>query len=205
MPVRSVIEILAESSEVVIDQGLRDGLLKDIPVVGFVAKSIDVVSSIRDKLFASKIVRFLEAIEEIGEEEKSKLREKMSNSPQEAGKVGEVVILTIEQATDSDKSDLVANVFLAYVSGIITANELRRMCDVVDKSFVDDLLDFTAIHNMGKKTEHPALTRLRNTPLVDMFGGDKIDDIGKQYARASKFGKKFVNAHLHGKALRQRQ
>ena len=68
MPVRSVIEILAESSEVVIDQGLRDGLLKDIPVVGFVAKSIDVVSSIRDKLFASKIVRFLEAIEEIGEE-----------------------------------------------------------------------------------------------------------------------------------------
>lgn len=203
MSVRNTIEILAEGAEVVIDQGLKDGLLKDIPIVGMVAKSIDVVSSIRDKLFASKIVRFLEAIEEISEEEKSKLREKMTESSEEAAKVGEVVILTIEQATDSYKTDIVANVFLAYAGGIITADELRRMCDIVEKTFVDDLLELTTIHNLGKKSDHPALARLRNTSLVEITGGDKLGDIGKQYANASKFGKKFVNAYLHGKKLRQ--
>jgi hypothetical protein len=203
MSVRNAIEILSEGAEVVIDQGLKDGLLKDIPFVGMVAKSIDVASSIRDKLFASKIVRFLEAIEEIGEEEKAKLREKMRSSSEEAGKVGEVVILTIEQATDSDKSDIVANVFLAYTAGIIAADELRRICDTVDKAFVDDLVELTTIHNLAKKTDLPVLARLRNTGLVDTFGGEKIGEIGKQYTRASKLGHKFVNAYLHGKKVRQ--
>lgn len=204
MSIRNSIEIVAEGAEVFIDQGLKDGLLKDIPFVGIIAKSINVATSIRDKLFAAKIVRFLQAIEEINEEEKQKLRNKMRNSSQEAAKVGEVIILTIEQETDSEKSDIVANIFLSYTSGTITASELRRMCDIVDKAFTDDLLELTSIHNLSKQKDHPTLTRLRNTPLVEMVGGDKIEDIGKQYAQVSKLGHKFINAYLHGEKLRQK-
>lgn len=52
------IEIISNTSEVVFDAFLEDGIIKDIPLIGTLYKGINLVSSIQDRLFTKKLYFF---------------------------------------------------------------------------------------------------------------------------------------------------
>src|SRR5262249_50727090 len=59
-------------------------------------------------------------------------------------KSGETLFLVLEHANDFEKPSLLAKLFAAYVHGVITESELRRLAHAMDGAFTDDLNDLLA-------------------------------------------------------------
>lgn len=56
----TAVELGADMMEVVIDESLEDGLLKDVPLLGSAVKIANLTRSVRDRLFLAKLKRFVE-------------------------------------------------------------------------------------------------------------------------------------------------
>ncbi|MCB9250729.1 MAG: hypothetical protein H6613_20420 [Ignavibacteriales bacterium] len=69
---KEILELTLENSEVVIDQLMNNNLLKDIPFVGNAFKIANIVKDFRDRIYITKLAKFIFALDEISENEKKK-------------------------------------------------------------------------------------------------------------------------------------
>jgi hypothetical protein len=74
-------EIAGDVAELALDAALNEGLLKDLPVFGWFFKGVGIVGSIRERIFLSKIAKFLQATAAVGESGRTKFREKFAADP----------------------------------------------------------------------------------------------------------------------------
>ena len=83
-----LLEAALENVEALIDTSVDNEILKNIPFVGTVFKIIKGTSDIRDRLFAAKILRFIQTLSQVNDRTKEKMRQRVSSEPEEAQKVG---------------------------------------------------------------------------------------------------------------------
>jgi len=157
---RPVAEAALESSEVIADVLMRGEVLAEIPFIGTAIKICKAADSIRDRAFAIKLIKFVRHLSDISDELKEKLKEKMLSGTEEAKKVGEVLFFVLEHVTDLDKPSLLAQIFLAYIDGVVTSEELRRLCQAVDLAFSDDLKQLLVANNIPEKCEESWMQHL---------------------------------------------
>ena len=98
----------AEILEFSIDQVLDEGLLKDIPFVGWVSKGITLQRSISDRILFHKILRFLLTLESIESGSKESYRQKIKSNPKFKRKVGEQLLLILDRIDDLSKPQMIA-------------------------------------------------------------------------------------------------
>lgn len=96
---------MLENVEAVIDAATQDEVIKNIPVVGTVAKLLKAAGAFRDKIFAAKLARFFQTLDETTPEAREKIRQKIATSPDEAQKVGETLLLVLEKITALNNGD----------------------------------------------------------------------------------------------------
>ncbi len=201
-----VIEATLEISESVLDTLIDNEILQSIPVVGSSLKLIKGAGQIRDRLFAAKLLRFIKTLNQVPQNLKDEIRDRVSKSPKESQKVGETVVLLLDRLADLDKAELTAILFVAYTYGHLKSLDFQRLCQSIDQAFMGDVRELLArSHNIGRRepSNEAFLQALYPSGLTMILGGKEVKSIGEIYFAPSSLGKKLINAYVQGMKLCQ--
>lgn len=127
-----------EGAELVLDMSLDEGVLRDIPIVGQMAGLGRSLMSIPDRLFVLKLRRFVSELNGVPERKKKAFLERMERDGL-FEKVGEKVLMIVDQIDDADKASLAGYVFRAYVTGIIDKDQFEILCSCIRLTRIADL------------------------------------------------------------------
>ena len=112
-------DIAAEVADIALDSRLDEGILKKVPVFGWLVKGYGVFTTVKDRLFLKKVAEFLHGASDITEEEKGRFREKITTDPSFCRRVGEKLVLLLDRQDDFDKAFILGKVFAGYLKGTI--------------------------------------------------------------------------------------
>ncbi|MCB8817095.1 hypothetical protein [Desulfosporosinus shakirovi] len=124
-----------ELAEVVIDNLLEDGVLKEIPIIGTLSSIFKAGNSIRDIYFVRKILLFLCSLEDTSLDERQELLSKHTNTSQ----LGEKLIFILDRLDDIEKPKLIANLFKRYMNNEVNYVSFQRLAFIIEKCFIEDL------------------------------------------------------------------
>ena len=133
------LELPAEIAEFAIDRVIDEGLLKDIPFIGWIAKGVSVTNSISDRIFYKKILRFLFALEQVSKTDRKEFSRKIDRSPEFKRRVGEHLLVTIEKLDILDKPVFLARCFESFIAGDIDHEYFVDLANIIERSTVHDL------------------------------------------------------------------
>lgn len=194
--------ISSDGAEMLLDLVLDEGLLRDIPVFGWIAKIHGVTNSVRDKIFLQKIFRFLVGTQETTVEEQQAFSERIQADPDHQRKVGEGVLLLIDRHEDAEKSEILGRVFAAFVRNDISYEEFQRYAFIIDKLYLQDLIDlhqyYSRINEFEASRERGETLSLENfldeMKTQTLFGNGLLDSEGyvETTFRRNSFGDKLI-------------
>ena len=126
-------------AEIGIDAFLKDGLLKDIPILGSVIGLAKAGNDVRNFLFAKKVASFLYQLREIPTEQRISMISKIEEDEKFKVKIGEKLLYIIEKCEDHEKVTLVAKMFCAFLRKEIGYSDFLKASKVIDSAFAGDL------------------------------------------------------------------
>lgn len=136
---KSNLELPAEIVEFTIDQIIDEGILKDIPVVGWIAKGLSVSRSISDRILFHKILRFLIALDENSEGSREEFCKKINDDPDFKKRVGEHLLILLNKIDAIDKASFLAKCFNYFLTGVIDHDYFIDLSSVIERSTIADL------------------------------------------------------------------
>jgi len=205
MTKNDLIELVFENAEVVVDQLHDNDLLKDIPLIGNIFKVLSLLQTTRDRLFLTKLSKFLFSLNEVSEKEREKIKKKMTDNPDEAKDIASKIILVIDKITDLEKSEIIANTFLSYINSKLNCDEFKRIVDGLDKAYIGDINQLISLSKLDIRVKESFLINLVGTNFVKFSGTDKVGEVGDMYYELSHLGAKLIEAFNFGKNLRERK
>jgi hypothetical protein len=120
-------------SEITIDSLLKDGILKDIPIVGTLIHLAKLGTNVRDLLFLKKIISFMNGLKDVSPAERSKMINKIDDSQEYRVKVGEKLLYIIDSCNDYENSENVSMLFKAYLKGKISYDEFISGSNIIER------------------------------------------------------------------------
>jgi hypothetical protein len=144
-PALDLTEVGADLIEPAFDALLASDIIKNLPVLGSAVRIARTVGAIRDRIFAAKIARFLTELEDPSESEVDQMIRRLRADPELRDRVGSTVLLVLDRLDELGKARMVGRAFRAYLRRRIDFVEFRRVCLVVNASFIDDLEAFVAL------------------------------------------------------------
>ncbi len=133
------VELGADIAEFTLDQLLDDGLLKDIPWIGWIFKAKNVYSSVSDRILLAKIVKFLISLRSQTRTQRSEILKQLETSPKERRRIGEHILIALERLDDLEKPALIAKCFSFYLDGLLSFREFSQLIDAITKCHQTDL------------------------------------------------------------------
>jgi len=139
---RALMRILAGSqlgdaifdlTEVALDQNLAEGVLKDVPMVGFIVKLARAGQSVSEELFLRKLTRFLADLNAVPIEEREKLLKQYPDTSDDQRVLGENLLLALERLDDVKKPAILARFFAAYIRSRIDYLTFTRLARALEK------------------------------------------------------------------------
>jgi hypothetical protein len=124
--------------EVGLDLITDNELLREIPILGSLVKIAIIKNSISEKLLLKKLDLFLNEFDKQAGSKKSDLLKKL-DLPEEKQKIGENLLLLIDKFDEFEKPQILAKIFVSYLSANITQLEFFRMGRAVNIAFIADL------------------------------------------------------------------
>jgi hypothetical protein len=158
------VDIVTDGAEVVLDQLLADGVLREIPVVGTLVKLGKVGLGIRDYLFIRKLARFLVKLRDIPKDERERFVRALSE-PGARRQVGETLLLLLDRADDVRKAELLAVAMKWHVRERIDLQTFRELSTAIDRCFVSDLATLGTL-GVNPRVQPEVGVRLFSTGLV---------------------------------------
>lgn len=129
-------DISKELLELTIDSFLKDGIIKNIPVVNTFSAILGMSNSIKNAFFYKKLTFFLYHMDEIPKEERKKFNDKAIKDDTD---FGEKLIYVLDNLDDVKKAEYLAKLYKGYAEGIINYEEFRRLCIALTRIFLGDL------------------------------------------------------------------
>lgn len=143
-------DLLTDASELVFDQLLEDGPLKDVPFVGSLVKLYKVGVGAREYLLLKKLRNFLSGLQQIPSSKREEFSKKIEADPEERTRVGEKLFLLLERFDDLKKPELLGKAFVAYIEQTIDFAMFHRIGRAIDRCTVEDL---QFVHNFERATD----------------------------------------------------
>jgi hypothetical protein len=135
--------LVQDYGELALDSVVRNGLLKDFPVISSIVGVAKLAISIRDTLLVKKILHFLRELGDITDEERKRFLQEFEEDTKEQRKIGENLILLLDRLDNLEKPAMVAKLLKAYIKGEIrNYDEFTYYSAIVDRS---PLLDLSAL------------------------------------------------------------
>lgn len=186
-------DIMLELSEVGLDQLLDVGFIRDLPVVGGLAKIFKAGLDVRDRLFLAKVAKFLFGLREVPEKDRISFEKKILNDPKFKQKVGQTLVLLLDRLDDLEKPAIVGKCFSCYLSDKVTFSQFRRLSSAINLAFIDDLkalLDLK-VESSGWVTD--VRENLSMTGLIKIQGSGALGGGDEIYHFLSPLGRLFLN------------
>ena len=190
----SSLEIAKESAEIAIDAFLDEGILRDIPIVGFITNLAKSGISIRERLFIEKVLKFLSPLNQYSREERSHFLEQLDES--ELKKASQTIILYLERLDSLEKPEMLGKIFTAFMKGDIPYKTMMYFAHFVDTVFIIVWNDyFSAIEDARNKYVFSPTVHLDDALALEKAGfySEKLEhekeyntDLGNEYIVSSK-------------------
>ena len=174
-------DIAIDMVELSLDSVLDDGLLKDLPFFGILAKFYSTGNTIHGKIYENKIIRFLFQTEQTDFKTKDKFNKKLENDPKLRKKIGEHLLVILDKFDDIEKASLLGKLFAKFMLEKIDLNLFLRFSSVISRAFLPDLKKLVEYENQYQFSSYTS-TSLSNLGLVhrSYVGPETFDDNGKQ-------------------------
>jgi hypothetical protein len=150
-------DIAVDWAELGLDALLKEGVLKDAPMLGTVVRICAMSKTVRDALFVQKVWEFLRACPKFNEAEQAAFTDAYLGSLEKAQRLGNAIVLILDRLDDLEKPAMLAKVFTAFVRGQISYDAFRRLSAGIDSASAEDLKAFgrTAYHTRGIRRAIP--------------------------------------------------
>ncbi|ELY2672494.1 hypothetical protein ABUP52_003914 [Cronobacter sakazakii] len=135
----SLKELGKEYVELGIDTLIESDALESIPFVNTLVGIYKTAGTVRDQLFAEKLVRFLTAFADLDEEERISMIDRLNEDDKFAGKAGARLIEIIDRMESEEKPEIAATLLKAFSRQEISYIELRRLLVALERMTVFDL------------------------------------------------------------------
>lgn len=129
-------ELTQEYAELGIDVVMKDGVLRDIPIIGSIVQIAKAVGSVRDRLYLKKLLCFLHKVGETTQQQREQF---IQDNCQDTKQFEEAVLLILEQADNMNKSALIGKIFKACILGTIGYQGALSLSSIVNKALWQDL------------------------------------------------------------------
>ncbi|SFB28107.1 hypothetical protein SAMN05660845_2378 [Flavobacterium swingsii] len=147
-------KVSGELIEVGIDSILKNGLLKDIPVISVLSGIWKTGVAIRDYRFSNKLLLFLHESSKLPLEKRLQLIEDLEDNDFQK-EAGEKLIAIIDNIESSSKAILIGKLLNLFGQEIITKNEFWRVSFIIEKLPTSDILALKGWKNIDlNKVEH---------------------------------------------------
>lgn len=134
-------ELTKEYAEIGLDALLKDGLLKDFPVLGTIIGLYNTGSSIREWHTLKKLATFLNCLDEIPENEKTEFLDRISDEDKQ-GELFEKLVLLLDRLDETVKAEIIGNLFRIYVMDVFDRDMFLRCSSIVERAYLGDLISF---------------------------------------------------------------
>lgn len=163
------LELALEIGEFSLDQFLDDSLIKDIPFFSIFYKSYKTAINVREALFAMKVYKFLKDFNAIKIEQKISFIDKIDYNKRERNKIGQTLLMVIDRLDDYDKTQILANLFAAYLEGNVKNVELIYLCNIVQNAYLEHLNFFLRASNIKEDLSNDVQSSLSAIGLMIPF------------------------------------
>lgn len=149
-----LIKISGDLIEVGIDSVLKNGLLKDIPVISVLNGIWNTGVAIRDYRFLNKLLLFLHESSKLPQDKRLRLIEDLDDNEFQK-EAGEKLIAIIDNIESSSKAVLIGKLLYLFGQKIITKEEFWRVSFIIEKLPLSDILALKNWRNVElNKVEH---------------------------------------------------
>lgn len=147
-------KVSGELIEVGIDSILKNGLLKDIPVINVLSGMWNTGVAIRDYRFTNKLLLFLHESSKLPLEQRLQLIENLEDDDFQK-EAGEKLIAIIDNLESSSKAILMGKLLNLFGQKVITKDEFWRVSFIIEKLPTSDILALKGWRNINlNKVEH---------------------------------------------------
>lgn len=174
-------DLASSLSEVGLDSLMKDGPLKDIPVIGTIMSIWNLGSTVQDHLFADKLISFLVAISEVDINERKKMIEEIEVNDDYKIKVGKKLLYIINRSEDHEVSSIVGKLYAARCKNILDYDEFLKASSIVTNVHSASLKDFLS----SSPAPHPPSQEYNSITggvlPTSRFSGDwlNLSDVGE--------------------------
>lgn len=140
-------------SEIAVDSVIKDGLFKDIPIIGAIVGFCKLGLSIRERNLLKQTLVFVKSFNEgsIDTERLEKYRKEISENPKKAEKELGRVLIILYAEVEEVRSQLLGCIFNAYVNGEISWEKFAELSDISQRLFIEDINYLKEIDNDNNK------------------------------------------------------
>lgn len=132
-------QLSSDISEAVIDSILKDGLLKELPIIGTVVGLFKFGVSFRERTYLRKIYKFLYQIKDISQNERESFNKSILKNSKTTYDFFEKLLYLIDRLDDTDKAVIVGKLFNALIKEKIKTDDFLRLASIIDKVYIGDL------------------------------------------------------------------
>ena len=161
-----LVELGADLAEVGLDHVLAEGLLRDIPVLGTLVALFRTGSTIRDRIFTAKVIRFLVGLAQIPIDERERFLKEHAQKA-DKNRLGETLVLLLDRLDDMQKPEALSRLFAGYILGQYDLETFRRLATALDRiplSALSPLRSFYEVQALGLQS--PSLLGEHNGQFV---------------------------------------
>ena len=137
-----LLEAVLENIEAVVDALTDNEIVKSIPFVGTMVKLVTGGADLRDRIFVSKVQRFIEQLESTAKPDRMKFQKQILSDDDQKRRTGEAVLLVLDKLSDLKKADLLGVFYACFLGGHLDGAQFRRLAAAIDTAFIDDLESF---------------------------------------------------------------
>ena len=125
--------------ELTIDAFMKEGVLRDIPILGTLVGLGRAGVAVRDFLFVKKLQAFLVELHKVPDERERFVRD-MDEDQAMRDRVGMHLMVLLERFEETEKARLLGRAFATYLREEIDISSFLRMSRAIDRCLVEDLL-----------------------------------------------------------------
>jgi hypothetical protein len=183
--------VTIDLAEVAIDVFVKEGVLKDVPILGTLIGLYKGSKAIRDHIFLKKIIYFLSAINEVPASMRENMFAKLEKEGHSCNAIGETMLLILDKVDSYKKAELLGLLLKALSISKINYSDFERFSSVISNVFIQDLLNLPqyakeVTTNTGNNLEAHSLI-VRKSLWVDEYAENytySLSSLGERFCVA---------------------
>jgi hypothetical protein len=162
-----LVELTQDYIELGLDSVLKEGLAKDIPIIGTIVNLAKIAGGVRDRLYIAKLVRFLNEVGNTTQKDRERFIEENCKDT----RFEHAVLLILEQADNMEKATLIGKVFKACILAKITYEDAVALSSMINKTVWQDVVEL-----LRDKCTYESEMRLCNCGLLTLHWMKRVHE-----------------------------